>query len=149
MVESVVQVLPPLDSSTVDSAQYPFHLVEVIAFDDLVMRRVTILRVLRICHDVVYIELDGVYPDFEDAAQFLEIHVSYALTTMTAVTYPEEANEVGTFEVPSLRICELGPDLLECTHLFSSNRFRSAGHLEHVVETLDDHTSEQVGEDVL
>ena len=54
-----------------------------------------------------------------------------------------------TLQVPSLGIGELSPNLLEGSHLFPSDGLRAAGHLEDVVETLDDHTSEQVGEDVL
>ena len=63
--------------------------------------------------------------------------------------YPEEANEMLALQVPSLRVCELSPDLLERTHLLSSDRLRATGHLEDVIKALDDHTSEQVGEDVL
>ncbi len=63
--------------------------------------------------------------------------------------YPEETNEVLPFQVACLRVGELCPDLLERSHLLSSDRLGTAGHLEYVVEALDDNTSEQVGEDVL
>lgn len=63
--------------------------------------------------------------------------------------YPKEANEILPLQIARLRVGELCPDLLECSHLLTSDRLGTAGHLEDVVETLDDNTSEQVGEDVL
>ncbi len=37
VVQAIVQVLPPLDSSTVDAAEDPVHLVEIIAADELLV----------------------------------------------------------------------------------------------------------------
>ena len=54
-----------------------------------------------------------------------------------------------TLQIACLGVGELGPDLLERTHLLSSDGLRPAGHLEDIVETLDDDTRKQVGEDVL
>ena len=72
-----------------------------------------------------------------------------AKRTLSIQTYPEEWNEVLLLQVPCLRIRVLRPNLLERSHLLTSDRLGTAGHLEDVVETLDDNTSEQVGEDVL
>ena len=54
-----------------------------------------------------------------------------------------------TLQIACLGVGELGPDLLERAHLLSSDGLRPAGHLEDIVETLDDDTRKQVGEDVL
>lgn len=64
------------------------------------------------------------------------------LGASTDRTYPEETNKVMALQVTCLRVGELGPYLLEGTHFFSGDRLGAAGHLEDVVETLHDHTSE-------
>ena len=66
-----------------------------------------------------------------------------------AQTYSKEAHKVVSLQIACLGVGELGPNLLERAHLLSSDGLRPAGHLEDIVETLDDNTSEQVGEDVL
>ena len=50
VVQPVVQVLPPLDSSAVDAAKYGFRLVEIVSIDNLLNQGIPILWVFRDGH---------------------------------------------------------------------------------------------------
>ena len=94
--------------------------------------------------------LGRVDADLEYAAQFLTSLTLLELIHMNLIkAYAKEESQSCFLEITCVPIGGLGPDFLERAHLLSRDRLCAAGHLEDIVEALDDHTSEQVGEDVL
>ena len=56
------------------------------------------------------------------------------------MTYSKERDEAVLLKITRSWVRKLSPDLLERSHLLSSDGLRSTDKLEDIRETLDDHT---------
>lgn len=71
---------------------------------------------------------------------FYDMLASDGVARATNDTHAEERDKLVPLQESSLWIGILSPNLFEVTHFLACDGFRSARHLEDIVEALDDHT---------